>query len=85
MRLNLKRKVRRRLHTREHQPPLASAEFNRIWALDFMRGTQYYGRPFRTLSVIGEGNRVALRIECGTPTVVFALGGHEAGLASFDI
>ena len=26
----------------------------------------YDGRPFRTLSVIDEGNREALRIECGT-------------------
>ena len=26
----------------------------------------YNGRPFRTLNVIDEGNREALRIECGT-------------------
>lgn len=66
MRLNLKRKVRRRLLTRERQPLLASTELNRVWALDFMRDTLYDGRPFRTLNVIDEGNREALRIECGT-------------------
>ena len=66
MRLNLKRKARRRVITRERQPLLASQELNRVWALDFMRDTLYDGRPFRTLNVIDEGNREALRIECGT-------------------
>lgn len=66
MRLNLKRKVRRRALTRERQPLLQSTELNRVWALDFMRDTLYDGRPFRTLNVIDEGNREALRIECGT-------------------
>jgi putative transposase len=31
-----------------------------------MRDTLYDGRVFRTLNVIDEGNREALRIECGT-------------------
>ena len=57
MRLNLKRKARRRVITRERQPLLASQELNRVWALDFMRDTLYDGRPFRTLNVIDEGNR----------------------------
>jgi len=30
-----------------------------------MRDTLYDGWPFRTLNVIDEGNREALRIECG--------------------
>ncbi len=66
MRLNLKRKAKRRVMTRERQPLLASHELNRVWALDFMRDTLYDGRPFRTLNVIDEGNREALRIEAGT-------------------
>jgi len=41
-------------------------ELNNIWALDLMRDTMYDGKPFRTLNVIDEGNREALRIECGT-------------------
>jgi len=43
-----------------------STQFNQAWALDFMRDTLYDYRPFRTLNVIDEGNREALRIECGT-------------------
>jgi len=66
MRLNLKRKVRRRVITRERRALLAGSELNHVWALDFMRDTLYDGRPFRTLNVIDEGNREALRIECGT-------------------
>lgn len=66
MRLNLKRKAKKRLTTRERQPLLLTNELNRVWALDFMRDTMYDGRPFRTLNVIDEGNREALRIEVGT-------------------
>lgn len=66
MRLNLKGKAKRRLATRERQPLLTTHELNRVWALDFMRDTMYDGRPFRTLNVIDEGNREALRIEVGT-------------------
>jgi putative transposase len=66
MRLNLTRKARKRLVTRERQPLRASQELNRVWALDFRRDTMCDGRPFRTLSVIDEGNQEALRIECGT-------------------
>jgi hypothetical protein len=66
MRLNLKRKAKKRIATRGPQPLLLSAELNRVWALDFMRDTMYDGRPLRTLNVIDEGNREALRIECGT-------------------
>ena len=66
MKLNLQRKARRRPLTRQRQPLLASHELNRVWALDFTRDTLYDGRAFRTLNVIDEGNREALRIECGT-------------------
>ena len=66
MRLNLQRKAKKRVVTRERQPLEAPPELNGVWALDFMRDTMYDGRPFRTLNVIDEGNREALRIECGT-------------------
>lgn len=66
MKLNLQRKARKRVVTRERQPLGAEKAINRVWALDFMRDTMYDGRPFRTLNVIDEGNREALRIECGT-------------------
>ena len=66
MRLNMKRRTKKRVITRERQPLGGSTQLNQVWALDFMRDTLYDGRPFRTLNVIDEGNREALRIECGT-------------------
>lgn len=66
LRLNLQRNAKKRLVTRERQPLSVSAVVNRVGALDFMHDTLYDGRPFRTLNVIDEGNREALRIEVGT-------------------
>ena len=66
MKLNLQRRTKKRAITRERHPFEASLKLNHIWALDFMRDTLYDGRPFRTLNVIDEGNREALRIECGS-------------------
>ena len=68
MKLNLQRKAKKRVITRERQPLGTAMELNNIWALDLMRDTMYNGKPFRTLNVIDEGNREALRIECGTST-----------------
>ncbi len=65
MRLNLKRRTRRRTFTREPQPLIAPNGLNKIWSIDFMHDTTYDGRTFRTLNVIDEGNREGLRIECG--------------------
>jgi len=66
MRPNIKRRTKKRGITRKPQPLRGSTQLNQVWALDFMRDTLYDGRPFRTLNVIDEGNREALRIECGT-------------------
>ncbi len=66
IKLNLKRKTKKRFITREKQPFVFNEDLNKVWALDFMRDSMYDGRPFRTLNVIDEGNREALRIECGT-------------------
>lgn len=66
MRLNMKRRTKKRVLTRPRQALDLVAALNHTWALDFMRDTLYDGRPFRTLNVIDEGNREALRIEVGT-------------------
>jgi len=63
--LNMKRRTKKRIITRVAQPLNLVQELNHVWSLDFMRDTLYDGRPFRTLNVIDEGNREALRIEIG--------------------
>lgn len=65
MKLNLPRRTKKRVPTRERQPLLAPATTNQVWALDFMHDTLYDGRRYRTLNVIDEGNREGLTIECG--------------------
>lgn len=54
--------------TRERQSLVPPETVKQIWALDFIHDTLYDGRKFRLLSVIDEGNRDALRIECGNST-----------------
>jgi putative transposase len=66
MKLNMKRRTKKRVITRPAQPLDYIQAVNHTWTLDFMRDTLYDGRPFRTLNVIDEGNREALRIEVGT-------------------
>jgi putative transposase len=66
MKLNLPRRTKKRIITRERQPLVAPETLNQIWVLDFMHDTLYDGRKFRLLNVIDEGNREALRIECGS-------------------
>ena len=66
MRLNMKRRTKKRILTRPAQPLVCPVDINETWTLDFMRDTLYDGRPFRRLNVIDEGNREALLIEVGT-------------------
>ena len=66
MKLNLPRRARKRVLTRDPQPLQTVQALNKVWSLDFMRDTLYDGRPFRTLNIIDEGNREGLRIECGS-------------------
>jgi len=66
MKLNMPRRTKRRLPTRQRQPLAAPNRLNEIWALDFMADALYGGRAFRTLNVIDEGNREVLGIEVAT-------------------
>ena len=66
LRLNLPRRTKRLLPTRQPLPLEAPGELNRIWSLDFMRDTLYDSRRFRTLNVLDDGNRQALGIEVAT-------------------
>lgn len=64
--LNMRRKTKKRIPTRDPLPMEAPAEPNVIWSLDFMHDTLYNGRRFRTLNVLDEGVREVLDIEVDT-------------------
>jgi putative transposase len=63
MRLNQKRRTKRRLPKRDRQPLFVTHEINAVWALDFMHDALYGGRIFRTLNVIDEADRGGLGID----------------------
>jgi len=64
--LNLRRKTKKRVPTRDPQPMEAPGIPNEIWSLDFMHDALYVGRRFRTLNVLDEGVREVLDIEIDT-------------------
>jgi len=66
LRLNQKRRAKRRLPTREKQPLSVPHRPNLVWSADFMSDALHAGRRFRTFNVIDDFNREALHIEVDT-------------------
>jgi putative transposase len=66
LRLNMKRKAKRRLPARIKAPLVVPARPNEIWSADFMADALWSGRRFRTFNVLDDFNREALRIEVDT-------------------
>ena len=64
--LNLHRKPKKRLAARTAQALQVPAHSDQTWSLDFMSDSLSNGRTFRTLNVIDDFNREALRIEIDT-------------------
>jgi putative transposase len=66
LKLNKKRKGKRRLPARVKQPLEQQTAVNRVWSMDFMSDSMVGGRKFRTLNVMDDGSREALAIEVDT-------------------
>lgn len=66
LKLNKKRKGKRRLPNRVKQPLQQQLGINQSWSMDFMSDSLVSGRKFRTLNVIDDCNREALAIEVDT-------------------
>ena len=66
LKLNKKRRGKRRLPTRVKQPLQQQSDINQNWSMDFMSDSLVSGRKFRTLNVIDDCNREVLAIEVDT-------------------
>jgi putative transposase len=63
LRLNKRRKGKRRLPSRNPSPLAASLRMNECWSADFMSDVLWHGRRFRTFNVVDDFNREGLAIE----------------------
>ena len=63
LKLNLRRKGKRRLPSRYPEPLIVPADMNQCWSIDFMSDSLFCGRRFRTFNVVDDYNREALAIE----------------------
>ena len=66
MKLNLRRKHKKRLPARVKEPLLQPIYPNVSWSMDFMEDTLSNGNRFRVFNVIDDFNREALNITLGT-------------------
>ena len=66
MRLNQKRRAKRRLPKRQRVPLGLPDRADKVWSADFMSDSLYGGRRFRIFNVIDDFNREVLAIEIDT-------------------
>ena len=66
LRLNQKRRTKRRLPKRVKQPLMIPQQPNQTWSADFVSDALYAGMRFRTFNVIDDFNRECLAVEIDT-------------------
>jgi len=66
LKLNRKRKGKRRLPSRVKQPLLKQEQINQSWSMDFMSDSMVGDRRFRTFNLIDDCTREVLAIEIDT-------------------
>lgn len=66
MKLNIRRKARKRLPARIKQALFQPTEINQVWSMDFMSDSLWDGKRYRLLNIIDDYNREILTVETDT-------------------
>jgi putative transposase len=66
LKLNIRRRYRKRLPARVKQALFQPQAINQVWSIDFMSDSLWDGRRFRLLNIIDDYNREVLAIEADT-------------------
>ena len=71
LKLNIRRRYRKRLPARVKQTLFRPEGINQVWSIDFMSDSLWDGRRFRLLNIIDDFNREVLAMESDTclPTI----------------